>query len=324
MSHNSLFEFPEVSKQQVKIKVFCDESGTVEPPWLYFGVLLVPESVEDALLTNLLNSRCNNPLRQKSWSDCELGCAQHNKNNTEVHFSEIRPSKKYKYDVANRWIHYFLKDVQIVYLYILGIDLSKLDTSYFGDDRVRDNIYNRFFRTALLISSKSFFSDFKTIQITRVVHDKNPSLETHTYFKWYPILTIGEQDTKVSFIDPNIIFIDSDHRNSGNPHSHFIQFVDLILSCTRCCVDYSPEINELKTALSLKASRLVKRLLKEPGNTRSSYKYVGRLKIQFFPKFDVSNLDENSLIYQLKRFDSFYTDRILSIENRGQLQLFNV
>jgi len=49
---------------------------------------------------------------------------------------------------------------------------------------------------------------------------------------------------------------------------------------------------------------------------------VDRLKIQFFPKHDIRKLDGSSMVYELKRFDSFYTDRELRIEDRGQLRLF--
>ena len=322
MQRGNLFMTQDNTNDSIRIKIFCDESATVEPPWLYFGLLLVPEFSEEALLQEILNRRCHSPSRQGNWGTCQPACLRHAKNDTEVHFKEIRPSKKYIYEVADRWLAYFLEEIDKVYLYVLGVDLTRLDKRCFGDDRVRDNIYNRFFRSALLVSAKSFFSAYDTIHVTKIVHDENPSLEDHPFFTWHTASTINEHDPRLRCEDVRVQFLDSDHRVSTDPHSHFIQFVDLILNCVRCCRDYSPDSNELKTALVLKSHELVKRLIKSPSNVRSSYKYVGRLKIQFFPRHDVKSLNEGSLVYELKRFDSLYTNRELRIENRGQLLLF--
>ncbi len=319
---NKFFQDEEVASS-IKLKLFCDESASPDKGWLYFAILFVPEQIEPLLLQNLLNSRCDNNERIGDWGECKTQCKNHNRNNTEIHFNEIKKSEGDKYSVANRWIDYYLVEVDNIFLYVFGIDLVKLDTNYFGNSRVEDNIYNRFFRTAILRASKSFFGKYKNITITDIIHDSSSSKESHYYFDWHSIFYINQNDPQINIVANNIEFINSDHRqvDGHNSYSHFLQFTDLILGCTRNCLDYT-STNDLKLKISLKALELVKRLIEAPNNINSSYKYVNRLKVDFFPKNDISRLDKDSLLYGLKRWDSFYTKRELAIISRHQSQLF--
>jgi len=311
----NLYKIPEVQQNTIRLKLFCDESGSPQEGWLYLGILLVPESMEAFLLQDLLNKRCNRP-RSGNWGECSPLCKFHERNNVEIHFKEIGYRNKNKYYLSSRWIDYFLQEVDKVFLYILGIDLNKLDRSYFGDDSIEDTIYNRFFRTAILKASKSFFSkyEYNKIIITEIIHDK----ESHYYFNWHPIFFINLNDPRVKVVAPEIRFLDSDHRKPRGHHiySHFLQFADLVLGCTRNCLDYTSS-NELKRELSIKALELIERLINAPGNIKSSYKYVNRIKIDFFPKHDLRQFNNYDL-QQLKRWDSFYTKRELAIQQKDQ------
>ena len=301
----------------LRIKLFCDESG-VDGKWLYLGILVVPEYAEIDLLQDLLNKRC---AITKTWGKCTPQCKYHQKNDTEVHFSETHKSKD-TYFVADRWIDYLLQDRKNIYFYILGIDLTKLDTTKFGSDNQKNNIYNRFFRTAVLRSVKSYFNSYDQILIENICHDNNTGLETHAYFPWHAIFSIDQKDTKISFNNKEIDFIDSDHKKSLDNRSHFIQLIDLILGATRNCIDYS--LKDDRGKLSEKISDLIQRLIKSPNNIKSSYAYVGRQKIEFFPKNDLRGLDERSIEYQYRRLDSFYTTyQSLKIRDKNQAKIFD-
>lgn len=315
---SNLFGYQEKMKQSVSLKLFCDESGTDDR--LYLGILIVSKIIEQELLQDLLNNRCGNPDSNKIWTECTPLCKYRQKNDTEVHFIEIGKSKD-KYFVAQRWINYLLNDRKNIYLYILGVDLTKLDKSKFGIQKQQNNIYNRFFRTAVLKSVKSYFYKYNKIIIENIYHDKSISLQTHSYFSWHSIFYISDTDEKVCFRTSEIDFIDSDHRKSSNSYSNFIQFIDLILGCARNCIEYTSK-NIDKEKLSIQCLPIISRLIKNPNNINSKYNYVGRYKIEFFPKYNLKNLDENALEYKYKRMDAFFTKKNLRIEDRKQGSLF--
>ncbi len=296
------------------MKLFCDE--VILKEWLFIGILIVPETIETNFLQALLNKRCGHPDNNKIWGKCDLACSYHTKNNTEIHYTEVDRSRD-KFFIAEKWIDYLLNDTENIYFYILGIDLEKLNQSFFGDKKQQHNIYNRFFKTAILKSVKSYFYKYQQIIISEIYHDSSTALETHAYFSWHSIFKIGSRDSKVKFTAKDIEFIDSDHRKSLNSYSNFIQFIDLLLGCTHNCLEYGSK-NEDKEKLSMQSLPLIERLVKTPNNVNSKYKYVGRQKIEFFPMYDISNLDEKSLEYQRKRMKAFYSDRKIKIKSKDQ------
>jgi hypothetical protein len=306
-------------RDELRLKLFCDESVSGNNEWIYIGILFVPEPIERALVRNLLNKRCGNSNRTRNWEECGLKCKEHERNNIEVHFKEIRSGQLGKYLVAKRWVDYFVTETEYIFVYILGIDLRKLDRRYFGEEKQEENIYNRFFRTAILKAAKSFFGKYRRIVITEVIHDSSRRKEDHPYFSWHPIFFINQNDEKVHLLGYNIRFLDSDHNKEGGNESdsQLIQFIDLILGCTRNCLDYTSSDNR-KTELSIAAMELISRVIEKPANINSSYRYVGRIKIDFFPKHDISELSVDSLECECKRWDSFYVSREFKIRHRGQ------
>lgn len=316
MSRN-LFGHKSEVHSSIRLKLFCDESGSKD--WLYIGVLIVPEKIESLILQDLLNKRCGNPEGNKAWGKCFPECNRHSHNNTEVHYVEVEKSRD-KYFVATRWLDYLLCDIDKIYFYILGIDKKKLDMSQFGDKDKSANVYNRFFRTAILKSVKSYFHKYKSVIITSIYHDDNTSLETNAYFPWHSIFSIANKDDKVSFKCNAVEFIDSNHRTSNNNYSHFIQLIDLLLGCVNNCLDHT-STNKNKEALAEKCLPLIERLIEKPNNRNSRYKYVGRQKIDFFPKHDLKHADKRSLEFHNKRMTSFYTKRVLQLKSKNQLTL---
>ena len=304
-------------KTEVRLRLYCDECASGN--WLYIAILLVPVEDEQLLLQNLLNARCGNPNIITNWAQCHPLCKYHQRNDTHLHWSDLRNSQKDKSDLARRWVRYFFEDITLTRAYIIGIDLAKLDQKYFGNERTEDNIYNRFFRTALLKATKYFFAQYRTIHISEIFHDRCTAKETHFYFNWQPIFRVNEQDDKVAIDKPTITFLCSDHRESGQYHSHFLQYIDLIVNVFRQGIDAQSK-DPLKIELSRIAMPLLERLLKKPDNINSRYCYVRRLKMEFFPKHDIKKLIPDSLEYELKKSDCFYTLRPINITDKKQMQ----
>jgi hypothetical protein len=262
----NLFGHAHKKTTEIKLKLFCEESGSKD--WLYMGVLIVPEEIEQRVLEKLMNLRCGHPDGDKIWSQCDNKCPRHKNNDTEVHYVNI--DSKDKFFIAEKWINYLLNDTEDIYFYVLGLDFKKLDMSRFGNKGQQHNIYSRFFRTVILKAVKSYFYRYNSIVIKDIYHDNSNALETHYYFSWHPIFYIGSRDDKVTLACDNIKFIDSDHRKSKNSYSNFIQLMDVLLGCINNCLDYTSK-NKEKVAIAEKCLPLIERLIEKPEN-------------RFFPK----------------------------------------
>jgi len=312
---------------QINLNLYCDEIKEVsirdslfrDEKWAYIGILIVPNSIEKELISHLLDNRCGNPTRQIKWASCSPPCRFHAKNDKEVHYQTL--DSKDEFFIGSRWLEFLLQDTILTYFYILGINLTYLDYSCFGEAKpsVRfERIYNRFFRTAISKSVKSYFNKYEKISILSIVHDKT-ELSYNYYFPWHVIFKLNQEDEKINFTCNEIEFLDSDHRQSGDDRSNLIQYIDLILGSFYNALHWSSK-NENKTAISFQILPLLKRLMQNPSNINSQYKYVGRQCIDFFPKRDFSTLDDwERNIY---RFDSFYKKREIRINRSRQQLLF--
>ncbi len=317
--------------KSISLNIYCDEIVNVvlddifseqNEYWTYLGVLLVPTHKQDELLRELLNSRCLADGDQ-NWRSCDLHCGYHDDNNTEVHYSELDDTRKYR--VASSWIDFLLRngeqDKKLVYFYILGLNLTNLDLEKFGptSQQNRDvTIYNRFFRTAIQKSTKNFFYENDQINIENIYHDEGAE-KNHPFFPWHSIQKLDTEDEKLGFACNKVTFIDSDHRveEGSSVHSHFVQFIDLILGCSFNCLHYSSE-NENKLGIALQAKPLLKRIIKCPGNKNSGYNYFQRQKIEFFPQENLCDYEEDSLLREVKRNENFYTERELLIKEHKE------
>lgn len=348
MSENEGFLESVKPKKVIHLEIYCDEIKRVKDDhdksvWMYLGALFVPTSKKDVLLNKLLNLRC---IKYNSWhwneNDCPNQCRYHDWNNTEIHFKDVYKHRS-KFEIAKRWLEFLIennkKDLRLIYFYILGIDLSKLNLERFGEDKGRDlNVYNRFFRTLISGGAKYFFSEYKFIIIDNIYHDKG-SQEEHEYFPWYTPYRLNLSDDKIHVANSEITFVDSDHREYPDENdmdfrceSQFIQFIDLILGSIHCCLHASATRKE-KIELALIIKPLLERLMNNPKNKHSSYHYYRKQQIKFFPKKSIlefgdvnsKQLDIDGKVVEIDKLypDNFYTRKTIRLKDSKNSNIFN-
>ncbi len=304
--------------------------------FICIGCLFVPASKKDALITNLINQRCLFE-GSKKWvwghSDCsfskECKLNWHTSNSSEIHHAEIRKSRSSnsQIKIAKRWLKYLIEqnkqEKEQIYFNILYIDLDVLEIENFGKEKIHENIYNKFFRTAIDYGAKAFFGNFQKVIIKKVYHDKG-SMEFHKYFPYLNLLKLDTITAKNIFIeDTNIHFLDSDHSSyikngeSLYHESHLIQYVDLVIGTATQNIFYLSD-DTLKKEIAMILRPLVERLLEKPYNKNSSYNYYGRQKISFFPKYKIENsrrtiADLNGDIFETFREGQFYSGRAMEM-----------
>lgn len=171
---------------------------------------------------------------------------------------------------------------------------------------------------ALQKSVKSYFSSCNNVVIDKIFHDKGDIAE-YEIFPWHTIYRLGVEDDKLRFRCRELEFIDSNHHISEVLDSHLIQYIDLLLGLTYNCLHASATHDKVRE-LTLRISEVVHRLINAPSNVRSSYKYVNRLCVDFFPKYCIGT--EHDLISRYLRLDSFYKkDRLQSTTCISQICL---
>jgi hypothetical protein len=320
MYHSNLFG--EQQSDILKVKLFCDESGTKN--WLYIGLLVVPESDEEGLLNDLLNNRCGSkdPKKVKDWINCKEKCDFHDGNNKEVHFTKLNDRKDLYY-ISERWMNYLLSGNNKIRFYVLGIDRTKLNLSEFGNGKNRESrIYNRFFRAALLYCVKKFFGKETKVDITSIYHDNSSALEGHEYFSWHCLSKIPKQELNIVTSADKIEFLDSDHKTSNNKYSNLIQLIDLITGSIKEVFEAeSPKDDNDKIKIATKIVPLVDRIINQPWKKKSRYNYFGRYDISFFPNNTIEELKDDYGDYARVK-DNFYKKRPLKISEKNQQTLF--
>ena len=330
----------------IHLEIFADEIGIVRNPsdntqWMYIGMLFVPVNNKHRIIQDLLNLRC---VQHGQWNcdenNCPYKCGYHQWNDTEIHYTEVHRSNA-RFRIACRWLHEFLINANcignlgLVRFEIMGLNLSNMHLNYFGLNRERTmNVYNRFFRTALKRGSFNFFGHHNQIIIDEIYHDTG-SQEEHERFPWYTGYRINlDPNDRLQVANPDIIFIDSDHRIYPDEHgvdfreeSQLIQFIDIILGSSMCCL-HNLSRNERKREVAYIIKPLLQRLLGAPRNPNSQYHYYRRMEVSFFPKTKIAEPD----VYQqmdvygnwesIERYpDNFYTNRPCLLPDRGQMAL---
>ncbi|MCD6227188.1 hypothetical protein J7J90_01720 [Candidatus Micrarchaeota archaeon] len=263
--------------------------------------LFLPLKLKDNFAKNLLDRRCLNP-NYKKWHPYFENCPKkhickeswHNSNNCEIHNQDIRSSRASNSlkTISKDWIKFFIEQNKInqtIKFNMLFIELDKMDISKFGTSKIHENIYNRFFRTTIHYGVKSFFNNSK-ILVKNVYHDKG-SMEKHKYFPYLNLHKLSDEiQRQIQFENKEIIFVDSDHKKYSSSKdinlykaSNIIQFVDLLLGLTSQCLFYLSD-DPLKKEHASLIYPLVDRLIKKPRNYNSSWYYVNKQNISFFPK----------------------------------------
>jgi hypothetical protein len=203
-----------------------------------------------------------------------------------------------------------------MYFYILGINLKGLDFSYFGDTKPHLNLYNRFLRTAIKRAIKHFFLNngaYNNVNISNIYHDNTIAMEQHEYFKEKTIKDINLNEDNINCLTKEIEFINSNHKELSNINdiipSHFIQLIDLILGVVGNSITNNAE-NSFKIELTDIAYPLIDRIIKQPFNHNSSYKYFRKKRIEFYPKEKIPYSKESDIDTKLNEENEFYSKEI--------------
>ena len=292
------------------IEIFFDE---IEPEkecnYLILGALFIHSKNKEKIINQLLDFRCQN-LKKKKWDLDYSSCPNkdnckpiwHNINNTEIHFNQIRESRssKSQIEISKSWLNFFINK-NLVYVSILYIDLNKLDLSFFGNERINANIYNKFFRTIINYGLKCFFRSYEKINIKNIFYDKKRELERHYFFNNLNYdKIIYESEGNIQF-EGKIHFIDSDHKleSEYKSESHLIQLIDIILGAVRQNVFFIS-----KDRLKNKVTRIIRGKLNELKKEYWSLKYF---KISFFPKNEIKSVTDLQNNKTYERNDEFYS-----------------
>lgn len=185
------------------------------------------------------------------------------------------------------------------------------------------NIYNRFYRSAILGGLNYFFKSYQ-VTINNIFHD-NGSQKYHKYFPWHVIQNIELKNENVKIIPKEIQFIDSDHRNSGQDESQLIQFIDLILGATHSYL-HNPSIQKEKRKIGFEFQPTLKTLLDrvptQNGAWRGAYynsPYKRKSQVVFFPKTQQkgqwNTLIDSELKQSISKRDQYYYSRELQLKN---------
>jgi hypothetical protein len=290
----------------VEIEIFADEIicpidfNNKTRNILGICCFFIPVNTKKEIVNQLLRRRCLN-LSNVNWNydfnNCpnKKNCKEewHKSNDCEIHNQNIRSARASNSlkTISKEWIKYFIeknKAGKSIRFNILFIELDKMDISKFGDSKIHENMYNKFFRTTINYGLKSFFNNSKVI-VKNVFHDKG-SMEKHSYFPYLNLHKLEDEIPEVAtFENKNIIFTDSNHKNysweskSLYNESNLIQFVDLILGNISQCL-FNLSNDRLKKENASLIYPLVERLITKSKNYNSSWNYINKQNISLFPK----------------------------------------
>lgn len=293
--------------KKIKLEIFSDETYFYNKKYIGIGCLFVPSDNKLNLINRLTSSRCLNKENPNKWVAEQKNCKMfkdnkckehyHKNNNCEIHFKDFRTKmSNSRKEISYRWMEILLDkkrqkiENKKIYFNILYLDMEKLDKSFFGDDKTNNNIYNRFYKTAILGSLKYFFNN-DYITIKEIFHDNSNDKQSHEYFPWHTPFKLNNEK-KIKVEKEFITFIDSDHKkykcwNSNYINSHLIQFIDFILGSTTYAIFKESDDKE-KEYLYEKYYPLISRLWKEPNNQNSRYNYFKSQQVSIFPKEKVT------------------------------------
>lgn len=301
----------EYEDKPAEIRIFADEIQSKKCPytnedWFYIGIVV--EDLSNPLLEDIISQRFRGNLNESS--------PYYEKNNRVIHWSEITDIDTK--NICKRWFEYILSpdSIQKFYVYILGINDSKLNKEEFSGKEQFNSKYNRFFRSAILYALKTFFPNKKII-VHNIYHEEGQQ-KYHKFFPWHSIYKIEKEEENITFNSNKIKFLPKDHRKDKK--SNLIQLCDALMGA---CTSIIHGIRKSKTSkyreeLMDIVLPLVERMINEPYNKSSRYQHSNRIMIRFFPKGKSAPDDIKRLQNQ------FYIKRSLYYEEQksGQQSLF--
>lgn len=272
------------SKSAIYVNIYADEVWETKnictgETWIYTGAIY--ERLDNPILEDLIFQRfCKN---KKNWEEKQI------QNNTDIHWANIGNDANKKF-IIERWLKYIHDDClgnRNFYFSVTGINLTNLNTDEFDSNQNLNSIYNRFFRSMIQYSLKKFFG-FGVI-VENIYHEQG-SQENHEYFNWHTIFKL-DQDENLNFKCERIKFLPKSHRENKN--SNIIQLCDVLTGISKDIHCGLKESKKNKNRREILNNRIVqdlfiKRIIRKPKNTNSSYGYVNRFQISLFPKIKSS------------------------------------
>ncbi len=275
-----LFGSPVDKDNACHVNVYADEiqkvtSVVTGEDWLYTAAIY--ELNDRPLIEDLIFNRYRKD--QPNWEDFVI------QNDSEIHWSNMKDDNNKK-NILKRWLDYILADCnpgkRKFYFSVYGINLSNLNIDEFGETQIFNNIYNRFFRSMLLYSLKKFFSS--GVIVDHIYHEEGQQAE-HKCFDWHTVFKLDE-DENINLSCEHVEFLPKSHKNE--PRSNAIQLCDSLVGIFKDIhLGYGQNYsNNKKEILSSNFTNelIIKRVIKEPKNIKSSYGYANRFHISLFPK----------------------------------------
>ena len=166
----------------VEIEIFADEIicptdfNKNTRNILGISCFFIPVNIKQEIVNQLLRRRClntNNLNWNYDFNVCpnNINCKEswHKSNDCEIHNQNIRSSRASNSlkTISKEWIRHFIEKNRAensIKFNILFIELDKMDISKFGDSKIHENMYNKFFRTAINYGVKSFFNNSKIMK----------------------------------------------------------------------------------------------------------------------------------------------------------------
>lgn len=297
-------------ESKIELEIYVDE---IEPElncnYITIGALFVPSNNKKTIFAQLLNVRCLNKNNNKwynKFDSCPIKdeCKEewHNMNNVEVHFTDIRDSRVNKslIEISKSWLKQFSSNNKKNFVNILCIDLDNLDSSFFGDESKKANIYNKFFRTVIDYGLKTYFSKYGKIIIKNIFYDKKEELERHYFFNYRNLEKLSYESSKNIEFANKIVFVNSDHKEEEiyPDESHFIQLIDLIIGAIRH--------NIFRISDSKKKDEVARKIRHLLNKLRQKYFDSSILRVSFFPKNKIQKVKDLFGKDSSLRKDEFY------------------
>lgn len=285
-------DFMLFDSKDIYINIFVDEKKKVNNKWNYIGMLIVKEKFEEEIISFLKKTQEEENISEMKYKDVKINSG--------------------KYRVAMKWIDFicegFLSHSDCkFFINILGIDIEKLNYSFFGAENESEKYYhpyNRFFRTVIKSSWSHFFKNQNVnYVIRRVFHDTEGVLETQQpYFK-IQLKKAFEEDNGLKIMDKEIKFVNSnpDEEKYYKNYSYFIELIDLILGVVSFAYDYKYDYDkvnaqklEARKNMALKLNEILHQIFEKKA-------YLKNFDVSFFPTNEYGkNVPAENLFFKRK------------------------
>lgn len=235
--------------------IYCDEVWPEKEGYIFLIAVAIKKEDLTKVAEILNSKRCKFFKKWVSdFNNCKFNntcnLKTHDLCNSEIHFSQLKDTV-IKHNVSRAWLElleYELKD--LLRFNILIINKNNLDWDKFDiKNNVKIHIY--FFKTLIkgLYNYSLKYWNLPNQPINQIYHHQGPQEKFMSFNKNISKLEIN----KIPFINTNIKFLNSNHRNYENVTDKFnailIQFSDLLVGSLRqVMLKSSDNINKIETS----------------------------------------------------------------------------